>query len=393
MLKLIFKEKEVELKYIIVQIIYWMLFCATYAFANSFLSYKGFSSYQVGLIIAISSVISVFLQPLNAKFIEKYKKVTIRNTLIFSILSITFSLVLMMILNNLKIIFLAYIILVVGLLNSQTYMNTFIFEYINKGEKVNFGLARGMGSLSFAMASYMYGYLGSKIGFNFIPILSLIFSIIVILLIFSFKKIEKNINIEKKEKRNFKEFYLKYTKFVYFIIGIIFIYSGHSALNMFMLNILKELSKGSREVGIGFMLAAIVELPIMYIIVYLGKKLGYSNLIKISASVFSLKVFLTLMAVLTNNIYIFYIAQLTQIGGYAIYVPATVYYTNMVMEEKDKVKGQAYLASFATIGSILGNLLGGKLVENYSAIIMLVIFTFISMFGTIIVTINLKNVK
>lgn len=59
------------IKYIFIQIFYWALSCSTYAFANSYLSAKGFSISDIGNVLAISSLISVVIQPLVARVIEE----------------------------------------------------------------------------------------------------------------------------------------------------------------------------------------------------------------------------------------------------------------------------------------------------------------------------------
>ena len=81
-----------------------------------------------------------------------------------------------------------------------------------------------------------------------------------------------------------------------------------------MLNITESMGKGSKEVGIGLMIAAMVELPVMYFIVYLNKKLGYVNLFRIFSISFVIKILITIISVLTNSISLFYIAQFTQSG-------------------------------------------------------------------------------
>ena len=49
------------IKYIFIQIFYWALSCSTYAFANSYFTYKGFGISDVGNVLAISSLISVIM--------------------------------------------------------------------------------------------------------------------------------------------------------------------------------------------------------------------------------------------------------------------------------------------------------------------------------------------
>lgn len=75
-------------KYSLMQIFYWIMFCALYAFSNSYLSYKGLPVEQIGYILAISSLLSVLFQPIMAKLIDNHEKITVRNTLIFLFLNV-----------------------------------------------------------------------------------------------------------------------------------------------------------------------------------------------------------------------------------------------------------------------------------------------------------------
>ncbi|ACZ01023.1 MFS transporter [Streptobacillus moniliformis] len=379
-------------KYTLMQILYWAMFSSVYAFANSFLSSRGFNSTLIGTVMALSALFSVLLQPLTARLIEVYKKITVKNSLIASMLLVLLNALLISYFDDKILVSIFFIILITGLLNAQTYMYTFIFQYINKGENVNFGIARGMGSAAFAISSYFYGLLGSKIGFEFIPICATILSLFVIFVIMSFKDIKKEtLNNETEIKANFLEFFNKYKRFCYVLLGMIFIFFTHTVINTFMRNILESLGRGAEEVGIGFMIAAVVELPVMFYIVKLNKKFGYSKLLKISAIAFLTKITITYVTILTGNITLFYIAQITQFAGYAIYVPVSVYYTNHIMEEKDRIKGQAYMAVSATIGSILGNLIGGKIIEIYSLNSMILASLIATIIGAVILMLNLED--
>lgn len=385
------------IKYIFIQILYWALSCSTYAFANSYFTYKGFSTSYVGNVLAISSLISVIIQPLMAKLIEKNKKFTVKKFIIQSLFIIAVSSIVIFSVNNKLLILIFYVLLVISLLNAQTYLYTFIFEYINSGYNINFGFARGIGSISFAITSLFLGRVGDKIGFSFIPILAFVLSIILMALLLSFKDLENKIKASIKEEKNkkyeFIDFFKRNQNFTLVLIGIIFIMMTHSLINTFMLNITESMGKGSKEVGIGLMIAAMVELPVMYFIVYLNKKLGYVNLFRLFSISFVLKILITIISVLTNSISLFYIAQFTQSSAYAIYLPATVYYTNDVINEDERVKGQAYMGITSIIGGILGNFLGGIIIEKSSVIAMLYFTFFIGLIGMFIILIATKKMK
>lgn len=374
------------------QIIYWAMFSIIYAFANSFLSMKGFNAYEIGMLIALSSFFSVFIQPLCAKLVDKYENINSKNILYISLLLIIISSILIHFTYNKELLFLLYMILIISLLNTQTFMYTYIFEYINAGYVINFGLARGLGSAFFGITSLIVGKLGSKYSFNFIPVTIFLLAIFVLLVTFTFEKINiEKINSKEVYKDKFIDFFLKYRNFTYLLIGIILIFYTHNTLNTFLKNIIEYYGKSSQEIGMIFLIAAILELPIMYSIDYLNKKFKFSTLLKFSSISFSIKAIITYVSVYNKDMGLLYLAQIFQMGAYAIYVPVTVYYVNNLMDEKDRLKGQAYLASSATIGAILGTLISGKIIEISSIKYMLLISMIISILGTLIMYINLKK--
>ena len=64
------------------------------------------------------------------------------------------------------------------------------------------------------------------------------------------------------------------------------------------------------------------------------------------------------------------IAAVMQMGSFAIYIPASVYYVNEVMEERDKFKGQALMTGTNTLGGVIGSLLGGFLIDQAGVSVM-----------------------
>ena len=71
-----------------------------------------------------------------------------------------------------------------------------------------------------------------------------------------------------------------------------------------------------------------------------------------------------------GNIALMTIAAVMQMGSFAIYIPASVYYVNEVMEERDKFKGQALMTGTNTLGGVIGSLLGGFLIDQAGVSVM-----------------------
>ena len=381
------------INYLIMQIFYWAVFCNLFSFSNSFLSYKGFSTLDIGYTLSIASIIAVTIQPYITKIVYKYKNINLKKVIILSLLSMTISYFFIIYYNDFKILMIAYVIVLIGLFNIQTYMYPFIFEYINSGYKINFGLARGFGSLSYSLTSYLIGMISIKLNsFNFIPYLTLFLTIIIIFSMFTFKSLE---HIQKSNKKDISlfDFFKKYKKFSYALLGLTLVFTTHNALNTFLKNIIESINYTNYEVGISYMLASIVELPVMLLVPILSRKKSYASLFMISTIGFSLKCFFTLIGVFTGSLYIIYFAQLLQTLGFALHLPVSLYYVNNILDSNDVVKGQTFLGVSLTLGGITGNMLAGKILEKNSTIILLIILTIITFIGTIIVIFNTEYKK
>ena len=98
-----------------------------------------------------------------------------------------------------------------------------------------------------------------------------------------------------------------------------------------------------------------------------------NQLLILSGFFFAVKAITYLLA---GTVTQFYLAQVFQMGAFALYIPASVYYVNETMEASDKFKGQAVMTATNTLGGVIGSLLGGFLLD-YAGITPLLITGFI----------------
>ncbi|MDK9582073.1 MFS transporter [Sneathia vaginalis] len=373
-------------KYLLMQMFYWACFCAIFSFANPYLSSKGVPVSTIGTILAIASILSVIIQPYLAKLIDTYEFFTVRSSILLSLIVPVFAIILMIISDNPLILYTSYTIALCGFLNVQTFMYPFIFEYMNRGYKVNFGFARGMGSISYAIASYTLGTLSAKYSLNFLPMYFLVLTILVILMILTFEPLGK---IKKHEEHlpdvSLRDFYNRNKSFFVVLLAIVLIFFTATAFNNFLRNILVSINYSNYEVGICFTLSSLSEFPVMASIPLLHKKFSYYTLFLVSAVGFSLKAIMLVIGALSGNIYLIYFSQLFQALGFAIYIPVSLFYITDTFETRDVIKAQAYIGTALTLGSILGNYIGAQICQNISIFALLVISTIISMLGTALI--------
>ena len=128
-----------------------------------------------------------------------------------------------------------------------------------------------------------------------------------------------------------------------------------------MIQIITNVGGTSADLGRLLAIAAITEIPVMFLFSRIVKHVKSSALLVVSSIFFILKAFGYFAA---GNIALMTIAAVMQMGSFALYISASVYYVNEVMEERDKFKGQALMTGTNTLGGVFGSLFGGFLIDN-----------------------------
>ena len=382
-------------RYAIVQGNFWMSFCIIFSYASVYLLSKGFKSSQIGMIIAAAGLISAVLQPIVADIADRAKLISLRQIIAsFSVVMMILAGVLLVPKLHMIVIAFVYAGLVAVLQIITPLVNAAGMEWINKGVPVNFGVARGTGSLLFAAISYIAGVAVSKFSTDVIPVLVVLFYILlfVAILTFHFYGVEVNENksfeqisaveVQEDSTSGIIRFFRRYQKFGVLLIGITICFASHNILNNFMFQIVANQGGSSAQMGTAMAIAAAIELPTMVLFSYVILKIKSSSLLVVSGIFFTIKSLLTFLA---GSMIGIYAAQFSQALGFALFVPASVYYVNHLMSEKDKVKGQAYMTVTNTVGSIAGSLLGGILIDYAGVSNMLLASTIIAFRGAIII--------
>ncbi|WFR57654.1 MFS transporter [Anaerocolumna sp. AGMB13025] len=394
---------QLTIKYAFLQSTYWICQCAIYSFAAVFLQSKNFNNMQIGIVLALAAILSIILQPVVAAFADKTKKVPLRYIVAVLMVMVYLLVILLYLLPN-SFLLTAVIYVIVGAISFtlNPLFNSLALEYLNRGIPMNYGLARGMGSIAFAIMSYLLGNLVNRFGAGIIPVMFIGTYCFAILSAFLFKielpetMVSTDLNpgsgISVTSGREpFKEtaptgiltFFIKYKKFSFFLIGVSMIFYSHSLINTYLINIMKQVGGGSTDMGISLSIAATLELPAMAGFIYIIRKISSNKLVMVAAFFFFIKAFITWLA---PNVLMIHVSQACQMLSYAIFTPASVYYVNSIVEDHDKVKGQAMLgvATLGIAGSI-ANITGGKILDTFGVSDMLLLGTLVTALGFVIV--------
>lgn len=255
---------------------------------------------------------------------------------------------------------------------------------VSFAKEVNFGMARGLGSFGYALASYILGYLTAAKGSIIIPLVITIVSLILIITVLSMPNSINNGVEEKKLDGKSEAFLKKYPLFTFLWIVFIFMLTVHNLSNTYLLQILQKAGGDSYNLGIAVAIAAIMEIPMIFFYEKINEKISTSNLLVIAAATYLLK---SILQLFNSQMIIFYLIQLLQFSSWGIYASASVYFAKEIIPDKDQIKAQGYMTNALTIGTVIGTLVGGQLIEKYNVNVMLVfqnIMAFISLIGMLV---------
>ena len=152
-------------------------------------------------------------------------------------------------------------------------------------------------------------------------------------------------------------------------------------INDFMIQIIRNLGGGEKELGYSNFLQAILELPVMAVMPFVLKKISSKTLLIVSGVAFFIKILILIFA---TNMAMMYLSQSFQLFAYAVYIPAVAYYVNETMSANDQVKGQAFVTSAITIGGVFSNLISGVILDHLGIKVMLITGTAVCALGVVI---------
>ncbi len=365
------------LGYTFIQGTYWSAYAVAYSYASVFLLARGFSSTQVGIILALGNLFTLILQPVAASFLDKTKKVTVRQFLMgLAVAALFFAACLIFVPGPLLVIAAVFVLMVLSMVLMQSLISSLYFRYEAMGYKINFGLGRGIGSFSYAVMSTAMGFITDKWGEIFIPVAASVLILCYGLSIYFFKA-DRTVTQESVSERetddekpaSFIGMFKRYPSFMLFVLGFIFVIFEHSSLNNFFIKVLGNVGGSSSDLGICIAIAAALELPVMAIYGKLSKRLNHSRILIFSAFAYILKATCTYFAASVGQIFL---CQLLQIFTYALYSPAATYFANEVMRPCDKVKGQAYMLTSTISGGIIASAVSGVIIDNFGVKTMLI---------------------
>ncbi len=366
-------------KYSFINASYWMLFCSIYGFVNFYLLQSGLISSEIGIVLAAGNILAFFLQPLVASFADRTDRYSLNQVILGILFILTIALAVLGFLTTQKFLIGSLFSLLVTLLFVlQPLINAISGSFESHGIAINFGVARSMGSLFFAIASYFIGILTTILPPQIILAVAVIFAGLLFFSSLSLKVPQIKKESDTVLSSGLLSFFREYPHYIGVILGVSCAFFFHTLSNVYMFQILEQYGGSSSDMGLTFALAAVFEVPTMFLFSKISYRISYTTLVKASGFFFFLKSVVLLFA---NSVFLIHSQQIFQALAFALFIPASVAYVNQSVAPKDRVKGQALMTTANTLGATASTLINGKILTSYGVHTMLVLGCIVSLAG------------
>ena len=367
--------------YAAIQGFFWMCYAAIMGCASMYLLQAGFTNSQVGLLIAAAGLLSALLQPAIAAYADRPGSLPLGKLVLCADgLSLCCAGLLLCTRGSTLLTGVCYGCSMVLLQLTTPLVNSLGMAAVNRGEKLDFGIARGIGSLGYAAAAYAIGLLANRFGAVTVPVCMAVGFFLMLLAVAGFGgsgtcPAEKTAPVQGG-------FLRRYPRYAGVLLGLVLIFVSHVVLNSFTYQIVEAKGGTSREMGIAMAFASVIELPVMFIFGWMLKKAKSHLWFRLSGVFFFLKCLGTLLC---GDIPGFYAVQLLQMFGWALMTVSAVFYINAIMAPADSVKGQACYTVSLTLGNVVGAVAAGWILERMGVTAMLVFGTVSAFLGAVLV--------
>lgn len=389
--------KQLNIEYFSLQSLFWMMYCMVVGFSVTYLLSCGYSNSEAGYILASANICALILQPFLADLADHSKKINAMTILLVSIAIIfVCSIGLFFISIRSAVLTLIYVVMITLANAVIAFLTSVQFLMDTSKSKINFGLCRAGGSLCFAILSALMGIMIERIGMKSIPTALFIVTLLIIVLCMYITchrindKQATGSALEKRQSSSLFVFFRENPKFMILSVAMLFIYYAHAFITNFTISIVRNVGGNHREMGYLIAFMALMELPGMIGFKEISRRFKVSSLLLFSMIMFSVK---AIIVWLSPSLITLTFGFALQVVSFALYIPASVQYANIIIDEKDTVKAQMMFNFMQAGGAVFSSIIGGWLIDFSGISHALLVGAILSCIGTMIAFMGIQNTK
>ena len=390
------------LKYSLHNALYWFAACPL-GYASTFMLGRGISATQVGLTLTLGSLLTLLIQPFIASNADGQGRLSIRQLG----MGCTIGMCVFITAANLVTNPIALSACISGMnmfsQNLPAISNAISVFYINRGGDINYGLARGIGSISWAIMAAIMGYVMEAFGTDSVIRVG-VFCTIALFAAFSLMPTPQNVpaltgseNASKAAERSsssegqgstYIEFLRDNPKFLLVVLGFCMCFANSSVIFVYAIRIIENVGGDASNLGIAMAISAASEVPAMWGMDWVLGRVHVSKVMRFAAIGYVVR---HLVLFFAGSIPMIYLGFGLQCVAYAVFTPASVSYCNTYFAEGDKNKALGLMVMVGSISGIVSNIFGGILFDLLGLRLTLGIFTALTVVGVFVVFMGIEK--
>lgn len=376
--------------------------CGTMGFAANFLLGKGLSNSLFGIVMTAVSIVGAVFQAVFAPIIDRSDTISEKKFISWTLVVAIAGSVLLLFVDNIWLLIPVVVVTYATTSAAMPFLNSIAFLYEKEGITINYGISRGMGSATYAVAGWVFGQFLVSHSPALLPWFYIVLSGLTLLAVVTLPnptplaEADAALSQDKDAEKglSYPDFFRKYRVLALVFAGMALMYFCHVIINNFMINVVGAIvgAKGaSGYQGTAVFIQAMVELPVMFLFAQIMKRVSTKRLMAFAAIMYSVKHAVVLASIALGSIGLYYVGMALQMLSYAVLVPASVYFANEVCEKSDLNKGQSVMSLSNTIGSLFASFIGGLLFDALPVSGVVGVGAAVSVLGSVLVVLAMRQ--
>lgn len=343
---------------------HWASCTAAAALATAYLFGRGMSTGTAGLLLATGCLLSCVTQPLLASIADRSDHSMLRKMLLAMGALCLFCYVIQILpALPLSIASIFYIIAIWTADTMAPLLNAMSVAYQQSGYSINYGVARGIGTMGHALCSLAIGNILAQFGATWMFSFAIFFRVIHMIDLLRYPALPKATTMHKakaEESCSIGQFFLRYPWYCFSLLAVVLMAMYLSMTENYMITIVEPMGGNSSHVGTALFISSTIGTPMIVCYSIIRKRCSDSFLLKMAAIGFLLRAVFVWQAQSIGHIFCI---QLLHIVSYALLAPAQVGHAKARVRRGDMVKGQAFTTAAYAMGCAAGNFIGGQLLR------------------------------
>ena len=375
-----------NLRFSIMQGLYWSAFCVMYTFLVPLYRQYGYAEVTIGALSMVASLATVLVQPLWGMAVDRSGR--LRSMLVLNVLAaipVSFGLLLGQ--GRPVLIGAVVFVLAATFISMGPMIDSWIMKLINQGHAVHYSLTRGIGSLVYAVVAIVFGWVLDLAGMNIIPYAFSVLAILLIAVMLSSHPPARELHHDEKGSPfSALSSLIKNRPFILMLVSLVLLYAGNGAIMVFMPVRMELLGGTNTTLGIAMTVMALSEFPAMLLHRRFVRHVRNETLLMASLFFFVVKGVATAFA---PSVTFLILCQVLQFVSFGLYLPSAVQHINHLVDEKSLVTAMLLFASATYgVGMMFGSMAGGLIAEAYGVQVMMLLLSGVTFIGFLMFVIS-----